>query len=181
MTSGSVELLVLGLGNPLLGDDGAGLLLLSELQREALDLDLDWGGGVEFLDGGTQGLMLLGRVAGRSALLILDAVALGAAPGTVHVLRDAEALGLDSHHSRTAHEGNAGELLAAALLLGECPERFFVVGIEPANVEPGIGVSEPVRAALRRALDAARGIVEEVLAGVPTPAIHESPASLSGR
>jgi hydrogenase maturation protease len=170
MTSGSVELLVLGLGNPLLGDDGAGLLLLSELQREALDLNLDWGGRVEFLDGGTQGLMLLGRVARRPALLILDAVSMGAAAGTVHVLRDVEALGIDSHHGRTAHEGNAGELLAAARLLGECPERFFVVGIEPANVETGIGVSEAVRAALGPAVAAARGIVEEVMAGATTAA-----------
>jgi hydrogenase maturation protease len=190
MTSGSVELLVLGLGNPLLGDDGAGLLLLSELWgrlpacggfpgrpfaacrnagQPSLPASLDWGERVEFLDGGTQGLMLLGRVSRRPALLILDAVSMGAAPGTVHVLRDMEALGLDSHHSRTAHEGNAAELLAAALLLGECPERFFVVGIEPANVNPGIGLSEPVRAALRPALSAARAIVEEVLAGVPAP------------
>jgi len=161
MTSGSVELLVLGLGNPLLGDDGAGLLLLSELERQATE----WGGRVEFLDGGTQGLMLLDRVAGRPALLILDAVSLGAPPGTVHVLRDKEALGLDSHHSRTVHEGNAAELLAAALLLGECPARVSVVGIEPARVRTGIGVSEPVRAALEPALDAARGIIVECLDG----------------
>jgi len=167
----------LGLGNPLLGDDGAGLLLLSELQRQ----DLEWGGRVEFLDGGTQGLMLLGRVARRPALLILDAVALGAAPGTVHVLRDVEALGLDSHHGRTAHEGNAGELLAAALLLGECPERFFVVGIEPEVVKTGIGVSEAVRAAVAPAVGEARGIVEAVLAGVTMPTIHELPPSPSVR
>jgi len=176
MTSGSVELVVLGLGNPLLGDDGAGLLVLSELWGRLPacgglpgrpTVSVEWGDRVEFLDGGTQGLMLLGRVSRRPALLILDAVALGAPPGTVHVLRDAEALGLDSHHSRTAHEGNAGELLAAALLLGECPERFFVVGIEPENVKTGIGVSEPVRAALAPAAAAARRIIEEVLAGAP--------------
>jgi len=163
MTRGSVELVVLGLGNPLLGDDGAGLLLLSELEHAAAG----WGGRVEFLDGGTQGLMLLDRVAGRPALLILDAVSLGAAPGTVHVLRDREALGLDSHHSRTVHEGNAAELLAAALLLGECPERVFVVGIEPASIKSGIGVSEPARAALAPALASAREIVEDVLNPVP--------------
>lgn len=170
MTSGSAELLVLGLGNPLLGDDGAGLLLLSELQREASG----WGERVEFLDGGTQGLMLLGRVSRRPALLILDAVSAGGAPGTVHVLRDMEALGLDSHHSRTAHEGNAGELLAAALLLGECPVRFFVVGIEPENVKTGIGVSEAVRAAVMPAVAAARGIVEEVLAGAEVAALRDA-------
>jgi len=56
------------------------------------------------------------------------------------VAPDAEAPGLDSHYSGTAHEGNAGELLAAALLLGECSERFFVVGIEPEIVKTGVGV-----------------------------------------
>jgi len=159
MTPGSVDLLVLGLGNPLLGDDGAGLVLLSELQRACGEP----GARVEFLDGGTQGLMLLDRVAGRRALLILDAVSLGAAAGAVHVLRDKEALGLDSHHARTVHEGNAAELLAAALLLGECPEQVFVVGIEPANLRSGIGLSEPVAAALPSALAAAREIISEVL------------------
>ena len=48
-----------------------------------------------------------------------------------------------------------------------CPERFFVVGIEPENVKTGIGVSEPVRAALAPAAAAARRIIEEVLAGAP--------------
>jgi hydrogenase maturation protease len=162
MKSGSVDLLILGLGNPLLGDDGAGLLLLSELQRRAAD----WTARAEFLDGGTQGLLLLDRVAAHPALLILDAVSLGAPPGTVHVLRGLEALGLDSHHSRTAHEGNAGELLAAALLLGELPGRVFVVGIEPAEMKTGIVISEPVREALEPALAAARAIIEEALAGV---------------
>ncbi len=157
MTNGSVDLLVLGLGNPLLGDDGAGLRLLAELQ----DAAPEHGREVEFLDGGTQGLMLLGRVSGRRALLILDAVALGSPPGTVHVLRNRDALGLDSHHATTAHEGNAGELLAAAALLGECPERVTVVGIEPAILRTGIGLSVEVEKAMREAAAAAWRAIEE--------------------
>ncbi len=159
MTSGSVDVLVLGLGNPLLGDDGAGLRLLAALEREAAA----WGGRVEFVDGGTQGLMLLERIAGRRALLILDAVSLGAQPGTVHVLRGREALGIGAHHGATAHEGNAEELLGAAVLLGECPEWVYVVGIEPARIRTGIGVSETVEGAMGAALEAARGIVGEAL------------------
>ncbi|MHC4948648.1 MAG: hydrogenase maturation protease [Planctomycetota bacterium] len=76
--------LVLGLGNLLLRDDGVGLTLLARLRDEHAALP-----GVEWLDGGTQGLALLGRLAGRRGLLVLDAVALGDAPGTVHVLPDA--------------------------------------------------------------------------------------------
>ena len=77
MRRGKAPILVLGVGNALLRDDGVGLRLLSDLSREGLA----WDGEVEFLDGGTQGLALLDRIAGRHALLILDAVKLGAARG----------------------------------------------------------------------------------------------------
>ena len=73
-------ILVLGIGNTLLMDDGVGVLLVEEF-RCLSSLPAD---EVEFLDGGTQGLALLGRMAGRRALVILDAVNLGATPGTVH-------------------------------------------------------------------------------------------------
>ena len=141
--------LVLGVGNALLGDDGAGLLVLAELERDAAE----WGGQVEFLDGGTQGLALLDRIASRRALLVLDAVALGAEPGTVHVLRGwAHAGGRAS----TAHESNVAELLQASTLLGECPEQVTVIGIEPARIETGMGVSEAVAKAVGEAVEAAR-------------------------
>jgi hydrogenase maturation protease len=141
--------LVLGVGNALLGDDGAGLLVLAELQRDAGK----WGDQVEFLDGGTQGLALLESIASRRALLVLDAVALGAEPGTVHVLRGWSHAG---ERASTAHESNVAELLQASTLLGECPEQVTVIGIEPARIETGIGVSEAVARAVGEAVEAAR-------------------------
>src|SRR5271157_189086 len=101
--------LVLALGNTLLRDDGVGVEILHALEREAAG----WGDEVDFVDGGTQGLALLGVLSGRRAAVILDAIALGAAPGTVHVLSADDAARLRSRRSTTAHEGNAGELLAA--------------------------------------------------------------------
>ncbi len=153
--------LVLGVGNILLGDDGAGVYLVTRMQQ----LGAGGSGTVELLEGGTRGLALLGDIAGRSGLVLLDAAALGAAPGTVHVRRDGEVLGL-SHRGCTAHEGNAGELLAAARLLGELPPRLILVGIEPLLLETGIGLSEPVRRAIPAALEAARQAVEEALANL---------------
>jgi hydrogenase maturation protease len=152
MTPGSVKrpVLVLGVGNALLGDDGAGLLVLAELERDAEK----WGAQVEFLDGGTQGLALLARIAGRRALLVLDAVELGAAPGTVHVLRGWSHAG---ERASTAHESNVAELLQASTLLGECPEQVTVIGIEPERIGTGIGVSEAVASAVGKAVEAARG------------------------
>ncbi len=151
--------LVLGVGNVLLQDDGAGVHLVTQLEQQGAG----WNGAVEFLEGGTRGLALLEAIAGRSALVMLDAAALGAPPGTVHVRRDEEVLTL-SHRGCTAHEGNAGELLAAARLLGELPSRIILVAIEPLLLETGIGLSEPVRQAIPAALGAVRQAVEEVLA-----------------
>jgi len=162
MTAGCPEVLVLGLGNPLLGDDGAGLALLG-----AVSAARRWDARVEFLDGGTQGLALLDRLSGRRALVILDAVAGGAPPGGVHVIRDWQRF---AGRSSTAHEGNAAELLLAATLVGDCPERVVIVGIEPLHVRTGVGLSGPVRQALTPALEAAVGTIEEVLGAGPAPA-----------
>lgn len=159
MTPGLAEapILVLGLGNLLLGDDGVGLLLLEELARRA-----PGGGDIEFIDGGTQGLALLGRIANRAALIVLDAVAAGAPPGTVHVIGGREALALGaSGGGRTAHEGNAGELLAVAALLGELPGQVTVIGIEPARLDTQVGLSAPVLSGMEEALETARRVIEQ--------------------
>ena len=152
-TAGSHSVLVLGLGNLLLSDDGVGLRLLAELAGSA---------EADFVDGGTQGLALLPYLADRRAIVILDAVALGAPPGTVHVL---EGNSLDSIRARTAHESNASELLAAARLLGDLPPTVVIVGIEPARVATGVGLSAEVEAAIPEAAARAREVLPDVVAG----------------
>lgn len=157
--SATPPVLVLGLGNLLLGDDGLGLQLLDELSKAR-----QWGDNVEFVDGGTQGLMLLREISGRPSVLILDAVDRAAEPGAVHVLsaRDVAATGVP--RSTTAHEGNAGELLAAATLLGESPGDVAVIGVQPERVATGIGLSETVKKSLRPALLHAQDILSEMIA-----------------
>ncbi len=150
--------LVLGIGNTLLGDDGVGVHLVSRLAVWCRR----WHGAVETVEGGTQGLSLLGTIAGRRSLILLDAIALGYRPGTVHVREDKEVLALCSR-STTAHEGNAGELLAAAHLIGELPARIFLVGIEPGCFDSGAGFSAPVQTAIPAALRAARQAIEREL------------------
>jgi hydrogenase maturation protease len=148
--------LVLGLGNLLLRDDSVGLELLWRLEADTASSD-----GVEFLDGGTQGIALLPWVAGRRALLILDAIALGEPPGTVHVHE-----GPDLPQARpglTAHEGNAGELLATAQLIGDLPEAIHLVGIEPDEIRTGTGLSPAVARAVPRGVKAARRVLEELI------------------
>ena len=140
----AAPVLVLGLGNTLLTDDGVGPVLVEQLAGSE---DL-WNGQVEFVDGGTQGLALLGQIAGRRALIILDALTTGAVPGTIHRLTLSELRNVIPVRGASAHEGNAGELLNAAQLLGELPDRLFVVGVEPQEIRTGFGLTSPVQEAL---------------------------------
>ena len=142
-------ILVLGLGNVLLHDDGVGPALLEQLSASSNR----WPVEVEFMDGGTQGLALLGHLSGRRAVIIVDALQTGAAPGTIHRLTLNELREVSPGRASSGHEGNAGELLAAAQLLGELPDRLFVVGIEPETITTGLGLSGIVQQALPAALD----------------------------
>jgi hydrogenase maturation protease len=154
---GIPPLLVLGLGNLLLHDDGLGLTLLRDLESRSGR----WGGTAEFVDGGTQGQALLGWLEGRRALLILDAVALGAPPGTVHVLLGDRVGECMPGGQMTAHGGNAGDLLRVAALLDETPGTVAIVGIEPAVVKTGEGLSAEVTAALPEATQRAAELLDE--------------------
>jgi len=170
MTSGSAKtesapILVLGVGNILLHDDGFGPSLLGDLASQYKDTE----GLVEFMDGGTQGLALLGRIADRKALVILDAVSTGHQPGSVCVLEGQEVLRFATARSTTAHEGNAGELLATAAFLGELPEKCYIIGVEPKSLKTGVGLSRDVHRSVREALDSAREILDSLLAELHTP------------
>lgn len=153
--------LVLGLGNVLLGDDGVGPALVEQLSSIYDGTD-----AIECLDGGTQGLALLGYLGGRKALVILDAFSAGGPPGAVTVLNKSKIGCQRFCRATTAHEGNAGELLAAANLLGELPECVYLVGVEPERVRTGLGLSASVQQALPSAVACARELLETILAEI---------------
>lgn len=170
MTNGSARfhgapILVLGLGNVRLHDDGFGPSLVEDLARDYVHASSQ----VEFMDGGTQGLALLGRIAERKALVILDAVATGHEPGSVCVLEGQEVLRFATTRPTTAHEGNAGELLATAAFLGELPEKCYIIGVEPKSLRTGVGLSRDVHRSLRAAHQTAREILDGLLAEVDAP------------
>ncbi len=159
--------LVLGLGNMLLGDDGVGPALLQDVEHLYRNEP-----AVECVDGGTQGMALLDYLSGREAVVILDAFASQRGAGTVSVLEGDEVMNARGPRSTSAHEGNAGELLAAAALIDCLPERIFLVGIEPESLRTHLGLSESVRNALPRALARTCMVIDQVVSelGVTTTA-----------
>lgn len=164
---GTAPVLVLAVGNILLGDDGCGQRVLAELAA----VHQRWGAAVELVDGGTQGMALLGFLAGRRAVVFLDAVALGSAPGTLHRLRNQEVFTATPGARATAHEASAGDLLRAAALVGQLPPEVVVIGVEPGSLETGVGLSPVVRESIPGALSAATevldGLVSKLAEGQP--------------
>lgn len=149
-------ILVLGLGNSLLTDDGAGL----EVLRLLRETDVARDPRVELVDGGTQGVALTGLFEEREAVLLLDAEQRGGDAGTVYV-SDAERVAAGAR-GQTAHEGNAAELLAVVRLLGLQTGPLSLIGIEPGEVRTGYGLTPTVRSALPRAVQAARAALRRL-------------------
>lgn len=151
-------ILVLGIGNTLLRDDGVGVELLAQLARELRDDPR-----FELVDGGTQGVALLGCFNDRAGVLLLDAEQRGAAPGTVY---SSDASDVASHaRGDTAHGSNAGELLAVVRFTGTHAGPVLLVGVEPDEVRTGCGLSTAVQGAVPQALDAARNALEALVRG----------------
>lgn len=148
-------MLVIGVGNPLMSDDGVGQRLLEALAVRASRSD-----GVEFLDAGTLGFMLLPRVEQCDALLALDAADLGAEPGDVRVF-EGEALDAFARAPHcSVHELGLRDLLDAARLTGCLPHRRALVGVQPGQLGWGMALSPPVEAALPAATDAALQVLD---------------------
>jgi hydrogenase maturation protease len=159
-TAGPAPVLVLGLGNVLLQDDGVGSRLVSELAKRQ-----DRWTSVELADGGTLGMALLGMLDGRRALVLLDAVRTGAKPGTARELTPEEVQRSRPPAGLSPHEGSALEILRAAALLGDLPEKVIIVGVEPFAVETGYGLSAEVEAGLPAALDLVIEVIDRAVAG----------------
>ena len=145
---------VIGLGNPLMTDDGVGLALLAGLQARG-----PFQPEPLFVDGGTWGMNLLPTIEDAKRVLFLDAVNFGAPPGTAVLLerhRLPRWLGL----KLSPHQIDLKEVLALAELRGHLPAEAVVVGIQPDKVEMGSELSPAAGAGIEAALDLAVGMLE---------------------
>jgi len=163
---GARSVLVAGVGNVLLADDGFGVEAARLLAQRELPA------GVKVADFGIRGMDLAYELQeDYDVAILLDAVPRGVAPGTLFVIehdpRDESGAGdaLDPHAMHPLR------VLALARVLGSVPERVLVVGCEPAVVvEPGderleMELSPPVRAAAARAVELVESLIEEEVPG----------------
>jgi hydrogenase maturation protease len=167
----SDKTLILGIGNVLWADEGFGVRCVERLAER-----YSFGPEVHVLDGGTQGLYLLPFLDGARNLLVFDAVDYGLAPGTMKVVEDGEVPAFMGAKKMSLHQTGFQDVIATAQLMGICPERLCLTGVQPEELEDyGGGLRDIVAAQIDPAVDI--GIAKlagwGVTAGEGTAASHD--------
>src|ERR1700733_13291448 len=141
-----LQTLVLGLGNLVHSDDGLGVHAVQDLQQDhRVPPD------VVLMDGGPQGLALLPHISAFQRVLVIDAMDVGEAPGTLVRLEGKALQNLPGKPS--VHQLGFADLLVALELLGETPEEVVLFGVQPLSLEWATELTAPVRNALARLSD----------------------------
>ena len=134
------NVLILGIGNLLLSDEGVGVHAVRCLSERELPP------GVEVLDGGTSGADLVDHLEGRTKVVVIDAASGDGPPGTVYRCEARELI--EQEGALSLHEFGLADSLHMAERLGCAPQRVIVLGVQPANMEPGLELSPEVSAVL---------------------------------
>lgn len=144
------RILIAGIGNDLCRDDGFGIVTLRRLAEAGVPE------GVRLYESGIAGIGLVQELMdGYGAVIFVDAIDRGSEPGTLHLL-ETEVPDIDED----AHEAFLADMHfvvpSTALLLGKAlsvlPPRIYILGCQPADLDLGFGLSEPVEAAVNEAL-----------------------------
>lgn len=147
------RVLVLGVGNDLLTDEGIGVHVARRLANEPLPPD------VTVYDGGVRGIDLLEVIQGCDRLIIVDAVNAQAEPGTVFRFRPDEVECILREHKTSLHQVDLFDTIKIARFLGSCPE-IVVIGIQPKEIDWGLALTPELTVILPGILALVRDEIE---------------------
>jgi hydrogenase maturation protease len=140
------HILILGIGNILMKDDGIGVRVVQRIKDKDLPPD------VEVMDGGVLGLNLMYYIEGRKKVIVIDAVNVGNPPGTIYRFTE-EALLEKKELLRSAHGVDFYDVIKTAALLGTKPDEVVFLGIEPEVVEEGMELSPSLEKRIPRVIE----------------------------
>jgi len=129
---------VIGIGNTLMGDDGAGVRVLELLSVPK---------GVRIVELATGGMTLLHELEGLDRAIIADAADFGGKPGEVRVFKPDEVKSIKTV-GYSLHDLDILKVLELAKGMGTLPKEVFIVAVQPARLEMGEGLSPEVEGAL---------------------------------
>ena len=155
------SILVLGIGNLVMTDDGVGVRVIQNLQDRYRFPEC-----VTIMDGGTLGLDLLHYLDGVKRLLVVDAVETGGPPGTL-VRLTGEEINIAFRTKLSPHQMGLQDLLLVAELQGFAPAEMVLLGVQPGEIEMGIDLTPAVAAKVESLV---QGVLKELAewGGKPT-------------
>jgi len=168
--------LILGIGNSLLSDEGAGIQVLDYLHEHYPDLS-----DVTLLDGGTLSFTLLPYIEDAANLIVVDAAELGADPGSVEVFQGAAMDRFAGRPRRSVHEVSLADLLSVSHLTGTLPHNRALVAVQPQHIDWGSQLSAPVVTALPLLAGRVVDLVRHWAGGLMTTRSGPMPVSAAGR
>jgi hydrogenase maturation protease len=154
----TAKTVVLGIGNTLLGDEGAGVHALHALKARADTLNIT---DVDYLDGGTLSFTLAAPIGEADRLIVIDAAQLKDTPGSVRLFEgDAMDDFLGNQRKASVHEVGLIDLMVMARLAGTFPARRALIGIQPEYLDWADAPTPAVAAAIPRACDLALELMQ---------------------
>jgi hydrogenase maturation protease len=154
----TAKIVVLGIGNTLLGDEGAGVHALHALKARAGSLNIT---DVDYLDGGTLSFTLAAPIGEADRLIVIDAAQLKDTPGSVRLFED-DAMDdfLGNQRKASVHEVGLIDLMVMARLAGTFPARRALIGIQPEYLDWADAPTPAVAAAIPRVCDLALELMQ---------------------
>ncbi len=150
-----MNIVVLGIGNILLSDDGVGVHAVNRLRDE-----YKFPENVRLIDGGTKGLDLLPFFEGTDKVLIIDAANFKKEPGTIDTV-EGDRIPSFLSSKLSVHQIGLPDMLFASKLMGITPSEMCLVGIQPKSMETGTELSKEIKNRLDQFLDRAIRILNE--------------------
>ena len=140
------KVVILGVGNLLLSDEGVGVHVANELMKRELPP------GVTVVEGGTDGFRLINVITEADRLIVVDAVKGGGAPGSIYRFDINEVQNCPSGFKTSVHQIGILEVINLSGLIGKTPQTT-VIGIEPKSLEMGMELSPEVKAKIPRIIE----------------------------
>jgi len=148
-----MSILVMGVGNTVMSDDGFGPAVVALLEER-----YQFEGDLRMVDGGTLGLDLLPMLEGIDRLMIVDALTMGKAPGTI-VRLEGDEVPRAFASKLSIHQMGMQDLLSLAELMGHLPTELLVWGVEPQSIEMTMELTAPVEQSIPQVIE---GIIQDL-------------------
>jgi hydrogenase maturation protease len=142
----SKNLVILGVGNVLLSDEGVGVHVANKL------MEMDLPQGIQVVQGGTDGFRLIDVVTRAARLIVVDAVKRGGPPGSIYRFDTKDTPSYFDAYRGSIHQMGIPELVRLSEFVGEAPETT-IIGVEPKSLDMGMELSPEVAAKLPRIIE----------------------------